>query len=90
MAYTLRLGEMIEAMRATPSLEKDASRFQKVLEAIGSQMAATLAHELGIKHGRITHDCGMVAGPFYPSTKDQKIPEVLLGWDSEDEWEIRQ
>jgi hypothetical protein len=60
-----------------------------MLEAIGNQMAATLAHELGIKHGRVTHDCGMVAGPFYPSSAEQELPEPMVGWDSNDEWEMR-
>jgi hypothetical protein len=84
MAYQLRLGEMIEAMRFAGMPEAD--HFVTALEVFGTHMARRLADHLGVACGEVTHGCGMFAAPFYAVTPDQKLPEPLESWDTPEEW----
>ncbi|WP_126516787.1 hypothetical protein [Sphingobium amiense] len=88
----MRIDEMIDALELCQP--DRAERFRVMLEAIGTEMAASIAQHYDCLHGDATHEGKGFAGlcaPFRPKYQGQPFPEPELWGYLDDggqaEWE---
>jgi predicted RecB family endonuclease len=89
MSYQLRADEIMQALR--DSKAPGAAALVASVEATVNAAADALARHLGIEAGTGDFQGLAFAGlcvPFHPASEDQPLPDVLNGYDDEDEWEF--
>jgi hypothetical protein len=84
MSRMLNVDEMMAALYVLHHSRFES--FKQSLEALGQEIADTLADTLDIENGRCEWwDGGTLTG-FTPKTKEQPLPDVIAEYDTEGDW----
>lgn len=87
MSYQLRLDEILDALSIAG--HPRAAEFRSTIETITTTMANELAALAGVDCDAASFQGTAFAGtcvPFMPKYEGQPLPEILEGYDNEEEW----